>query len=671
LLGESDAETSADEIAWAFRKLVEEQAPLVCVFDDIQWGEETFLDLIEHLALFAGAPVLLLCLARPDLADRRPDWESTIRLAPLAEVEVAELIPASLESDVREKIARAAGGNPLFVTQMVAVAGETEGEVIVPPTLQAVLAARLDQLENTDRSVLERGAVEGEIFHRRAVQALSGSVELTPRLASLVRKELVRPDKAILLGDDAFRFRHLLIRDAAYEALPKATRADLHERFADWLEEQGQSLVELDEVLGHHLEQAAYYKAELGQSDPALVERAAERLAAAGRRALWRADERAAAPLLARALDLTRPLRFDVQLELDLADAQPSPQAAARIADAAAERALVLGDRAAEVVARVVAGENRLAFAPDAPIDELEAAAKAVLPLLEAGEDHAALARVWFALGEVASMRGRYEEWGRTREQQLRHSRLAGRGDPWRGLGGPLLYGPRPADEALRTLDDVYRDAPHPLVMVQRAELLAMLGRFDEVWSIAQEASEQLGEIGQLDGTDRLAEIAALAGDYEAAEHYLGLHCEGLEARGDRGHLSTYAPARGRVLCMLGRYEEAEPLAQTGRELGDKKDASTQMVWRQVQALVHAHRGEHAEAERLAREAVEIAETTDGLNYQGDACCDLADVLAAAGRTEAAADALEQALDRYERKKNLAMVAQVRRQLEELRAQVS
>ena len=134
-----------------------------------------------------------------------------------------------------------------------------------------------------------------------------------------------------------------------------------------------------------------------------------------------------------------------------------------------------------------------------------------------------------------------------------------------------------------------------------------------------------------------------------------------------RGLLSTYAPQLGRSLCALGRYDEAEPLAQLGRELGGEQDVATQMLWRQVQALVHAHRGEHAEAERLAREAVAIAERTDALNFQGDALCDLAEVLAAAGRSDEAAAALEQALERYERKKNLAMIAQVHRRLDALR----
>ncbi len=116
--------------------------------------------------------------------------------------------------------------------------------------------------------MLERGSVEGKVFHRGAVRRSRPTSPRSPtRLVALVRKELLRPDRTQLPGDDAYRFRHLLIRDAAYEALPKATRAELHERFADWLEEHGADLVELDEILGYHLEQAHRYRAELGPAD--------------------------------------------------------------------------------------------------------------------------------------------------------------------------------------------------------------------------------------------------------------------------------------------------------------------------------------------------------------------------------------------------------------------
>ena len=238
-----------------------------CVFDDIQWGEDAFLDLVEQAGLLCAGPVLLLCLARPELDDRRPSWPVALRLEPLGRGDVEQLLPASVPAGLRERIAHAAGGNPLFVTEMVAMAAGGGDEIAVPATLKALLAARLDQLESAERGVLERGAVEGEVFHRGAVQALGPSeAPVGPRLAALVRRELIRPDRPLLPGDDGFRFCHLLIRDAAYEALPKATRAELHERFARWLDQFGGELVERDELVGYHLQQAHRYLEELGAS---------------------------------------------------------------------------------------------------------------------------------------------------------------------------------------------------------------------------------------------------------------------------------------------------------------------------------------------------------------------------------------------------------------------
>jgi class 3 adenylate cyclase/tetratricopeptide (TPR) repeat protein len=678
LLGESEAGTSAEEIAWAVRKLLEEAAaerPLVCVFDDIQWGEETFLDLLEHVALLSGgAPIVVLCLARPELAERRPAWPVALRLEPLDEGEVDELLPTRLPTELRAKIARAAGGNPLFVHEMVAMAGEAEAEVAVPPTLQALLAARIDQLERAERGVLERGAVEGEVFHRGAVQALApDEPQVTPRLAALVRKELIRPERAQLPGEDGFRFRHLLIRDAAYDALPKATRAELHERFAAWLEERGPYLVELDEIVGYHLEQAALYRQELGQPDPVLAERAGERLALAGRRALWRWDLRAAAGLLERALDLLRARRVDVALELDLARAvaeSVGPRRAAEIADAAAGRARRAGDRGGEMLARVVAGSYRTLFIEDPAYDEVEALGRAVVPLLEQAGDHAGLVHVWDVLGMgVANVRWRYEEHAHAAEQALHHARLAGQ-PPSRlfALDMALVYGPRPADEALRALDAVLSDAAPPWPLLHRAWLLAMLCRFDEAWSVAREPSDRMHELtGSERGEPQLSEIATLAGDHEAAAGYLRTYCDRLQERGERSVLSTYAPRLGRSLCALGRHDEAEPLAKLGRDLGDEHDVATQAWWRQTQALVLGHRGQQAEAIALAREAVAITEDTDALSFQGYALSDLGDVLALAGRRDEATAALKQALERYERKRNLAMAAQVRPRLEALR----
>ena len=327
------------------------------VFDDIQWGEETFLDLIESTALLSrAAPLLLLCMARPELVERRPGWPGALRLGPLPPEQADALIGDAVSDGLRERITRAAGGNPLFIAEMLAMAAGNE-EVDVPPTLKALLAARLDQLDEAERRVLERGSVEGEVFHRGAVQALAPEeTQVTTRLAGLVRRELIRPDRAQVAGDDGYRFRHLLIRDAAYEALPKAVRADLHARFADWLDEHGDALVERDEIVGYHLEQAARYQAELGRPDAALAERAALRLAAAGRRAKDRVDSRAALALLTRAVELLRPLRFDLALELEAAWAndEVDVRAATEAADAVAERAGAAADRSGAEIARAL-----------------------------------------------------------------------------------------------------------------------------------------------------------------------------------------------------------------------------------------------------------------------------------------------------------------------------
>jgi len=194
LLGEADATAAAEELAWAFRKTLEHpgaQRPLAVIFDDVHAGEETFLDLVEHVALLSsGSPILLICMSRPELIERRAEWPVQLRLEPLPAEDVDSLIPARIGKGLREQIARAAGGNPLFVGEMLVMAddGDGSGEMVVPPTLQALLAARLDQLAPAERTVLECGAVEGEVFHRGAVQTLAtGEGAVTPRLAAVSR----------------------------------------------------------------------------------------------------------------------------------------------------------------------------------------------------------------------------------------------------------------------------------------------------------------------------------------------------------------------------------------------------------------------------------------------------------------------------------------------------
>ena len=665
LLGESDQGTSADQIAWAFRKLLVEQAPLVVVLDDIQWGEETFLDLVEAAALLTGdAPILLLCMARPELLERHPAWPGTLRLEPLSDDEADQLIREEVTGELHERIAHAAGGNPLFISEMLAMAREQE-DVEVPPTLKALLAVRLDQLDEPERRVLERGSIEGELFHRGGVQALAPEEpQVTARLTALVRRELVRPDRAQLAGDDGFRFRHLLIRDAAYDSLPKSVRAELHERFADWLVSHTE-LVELDEIVGYHLEQAVGYRRELGKPVEELAERAAERLAASGRRALWREDRRAARALFERALELTRPFRLDVLLEVDLAATLfiEDSRRAAEIVEAAAERAAAEGDATGEVFARAMFGYHRFNLNECTP-DELETLLLRALPLLEREADHAALVYVWevFAVS-VTNARQQWADSARASRRALEHARLAGQqrtGLFWIELA--LGLGPTPAAEALAQLDELLPATPWPFSLFTRAWLLAMLDRFDEAVPLARDSNERLRELdGRRIGEIRLAEIARMAGDHQAAAGHLQTLCAWLEEREQYGLLGTYVCLLGRELCALGRFDEAEALAHRGRELAadDNIDSG---LWRQVQARVLAHRGEHSEAERLAREAVARVEESDNLPWQGDAWCELAEVLEAAGRRDAAI-AWREAHDRYERKGIIPLARRVRERL--------
>jgi predicted ATPase len=246
--------------------------------------------------------------------------------------------------------------------------------------------------------VLERGAVEGKVFHRGAVEALTEDEREVPkRLMELVRKELVRPEKALLTGDDAFRFRHLLIRDAAYDALPKAERADLHERFALWLEEHGADLVELDEILGYHLEQSWLYRRELGQKpDERLAERASERLVAAGRRAILRGDYVGARALLERAAALVDDRVEAFQFELIDVNFNVSMDDALKRAQSLVERAEALGDEDALLSARVLEAQIRAWADPEGASARLEALAQELIRRAEAtGDDYALYVGYW------------------------------------------------------------------------------------------------------------------------------------------------------------------------------------------------------------------------------------------------------------------------------------
>jgi class 3 adenylate cyclase/tetratricopeptide (TPR) repeat protein len=691
LLGETEEPATADEIAWAFRRLLEESAPVVCVFDDLHWAEPTFLDLVDHVADWSrDAPILLTCIARPELLDRRPTWAggklnaTTVLLEPLSAEETDELIDrllgdAGLDEALRVRIREAAEGNPLFVEQMLAMVAESgNGEVVVPPTIQALLAARLDQLEPSERGVLERGAVEGKIFHRGGVEALAPDEPDVPtKLMALVRKELVRPDRTQLPGDDAFRFRHLLIRDAAYDGLPKSARAELHERFAAWLEAHGGDLIELDEILGYHLEQAHRYRVELGrggEETDELARRAAERLAAAGERALLREDVGAAVVLLEHACELMPIEGRPVELELALVRARSTSgdlAGALAAADELAARARQEGDRPRELRALVTRG--RVAHLAEAATAENERPlVEEALEVFQLVGDDAALAETWILAAEIELSALQWRAMAFAGDRALEHAKRAGDrvliADVQFGRFPPRLYGPFPVDETLALMEANPLETPHFHSM--RGQLEAMRGNFELARRLIADGRARAHELGQglLEaGISMQEEEVELLADNPEAAAAAGLKgVSELGELGERGWLSTVAGHAAEALYRLQRDEEAWQLTETADEAGAADDVITQMLILQVRAKILARRGEHAEAERLAREAVAWGEPTDSLEVKANSFRDLAIVLIAMGKPAEALEALVRARELYEEKGHTVGVATI----EELRAEL-
>jgi class 3 adenylate cyclase/tetratricopeptide (TPR) repeat protein len=691
LIGESMSPAQAAEIAWGFRKLLEQEAqeqPLVCLLDDLHWAEETLLDLVEHVAdLSRDAPLLLLCMARPELLERRPSWgggkwnATTVLLEPL-NAEETELLIAELggiDDELRGRILQVAEGNPLFLEEMLALIRDSGvTDVAVPPTIHALLAARLDQLDPSERSVLERGSVEGRIFHRGAVAALAdGDGSLDQRLVALVRKELVRPDRTQLVGDDAYRFRHLLIRDAAYDALPKATRADLHERFGRWIEQHGTDLVELDEILGYHFAQACLYRSELGLDvDDELRAEARRHLTDAASRAIIRDDFAGSLHLIGRALDLVPPGEVDVTLEIDLGIAiffSGKPEESYRSLVATAERAAAAGDRIGELAARLEGATFRIYSEPHGAGAELESLIAEASPELEAAADDFALYVLCFARMLLAHLRSHFDEELAAVEPMAHYAKRTGRPHLiyWAASSGGAarFFGSTSLADCIAWLDrrelEIGKDW-HDAHW--RSAALAMVGRFDEARRLQSEFHAGLEERGDIlnlgsnlsqDG----ANLELLAGDPAAAAVLAERGCRILEEAGERAWLSTGACRYAEALYALGRFDEAEEWAQKGSDMGSSDDTSTQVLASQVRAKVLARRGEYAEAERLAREAVTKADATDALVSQGDTRRDLAEVLELAGRRDEAAAALREALERYERKGALVPAERVRERL--------
>ncbi|HUJ92214.1 MAG TPA: adenylate/guanylate cyclase domain-containing protein, partial [Gaiellaceae bacterium] len=558
---------SPEETFWAVRRLLEALArdrPLLVRLDDIHWAEPTLLDLVEYIAGWSrGAPILLVCLARPELLDERPGWlhvpGTTMTVAPLSEDESEELLgglEAPLEPDARARIREAAEGNPLFVEQMAAMLAEDPGETSMPATIHALLTARLDRLDPLERRILERASVLGKEFARGGVLALSPEDDRAvagSALLALARRELIEPGRTPVPGDDGFRFRHALIRDAAYAGIPKQVRADLHERAGALIERQGDA----DELVGYHFEQAVRYREELGVADSftrTLAARAGALLGEAGRRAFAHEDMPAAMNLLERALrlsDPSDPSRLELERELSRALwwSGEVARADALLADLI-EAATAAGDSRQRWYGLVERASRRtVAVGGDAEVDALLGTAAEAIPVFESLGDEAGLARAWGRISIAHQLRLRYGAGEEAAARALAHARSAAErqeeGRAVDSLCTCLLYGPTPADEAIVRCEEMLEQARDSRIVeanvsISLAGLLAMVGRFDEARALAARAELTYDELGArlaLAGWTQVAgPLELLAGDPAAAERHLRHGYELLDGVGEQGY---------------------------------------------------------------------------------------------------------------------------------------
>ena len=636
--------TSPPETQLAFRRLLEERAaerPQVVVVDDLQWAEPVFIDLVEHIAdLSREAPIFLLCVARTELLDIRPDWgggklnATSILLEPLGDDECDALIgnllgDTQLEHDLRDRITTASAGNPLYVEEMLAMVREHggDGEIVVPPTIHALLQARIDSLDGDVRVVMERGSVEGEVFHRGAVAELSPALargEVESHLTTLVRKELIRSTSSTFPQDEGYRFRHLLIRDAAYESLPKATRAELHEQFADWLSTH--ELVEIDEIVGYHLEQAHRYRAELDPADPALATlagRASGRLRASGRSALARGDHAAGRMLLGRAMSIvpsTDSRRGTLAPELALAlweagELGPALQVLeSNVASDPVDRAFATV--VAYPVEALTMGPSNI---PDAA-PRLEEARR----VLEAAAHDEGLVVYWRCIAVMHWDAMNATETIRALERGLEHVR---RTDSY-SLTSDLVtwiraaygHGPTPVDEALRrsaALDELIGASSlgEADSAMQRARLIAMRGDLDEARELLRTARGAFLAAGMtLNAAISLYILGFVehrAGDVAAREEVLRANLAELQQLDAVSYAVTVTAFLAECLYEQGRYDEARALSDVVRHRTAPGDRVNFVYLDGIGGCLLARKGRAAEALPLAERAVELSDTTD------------------------------------------------------------
>ncbi len=718
VIGLTTTRFPVSEIFWGARRFLEAlgaRRPVVVCIEDVHNAETTFLDLIDHV-LDAAAPqsaVLIVASGRPSLLDKRPQWAGRARHAAISvpaldpdhtQHLVEVLLGGAVDPVVHARVVATSDGNPLFVSQLVSMlvdkgliqyadsrwtpTGDLDAAA-VPPTIQALLAARLDDLSREERTVMEPASVIGLAFAQAAIQELVPD-PLRPAVPQHLRtldvKQFLYHDAASSSEDEIYRFRNLMIKDATYGSLLKRARAQLHERFVVWAErvnrERGREQ-EFEEILGYHLEQAYRYRTELGPIDAegrAIAQRAVAKLGSAGRRAFARGDLPASASLLRRAIDLLAPddrawIETMIDLGEVLVEAGDFGEATA-ILDACIEAADALGDALLRARGRL----GRLGIALYAEemgggaIAQALEEATATIPLFEAADDDAGLARAWRLIGSIHSTTGRYGDAAEAAQRVVDHGRRAGdtrlAARAAAGYATLARAGEMPVPELLARcgplLEQVTGDRKaEAIILGVIAVAEAMQANFERARELSARAKAMLTELGpsviaaatSIEG----GRIELLAGDPVAAEALLREDADALEGFGERYFRSTVVGTLAHALVGQDRLADAEAAVALARDLTDEDDVESQLLWRTALAKIRARAGDQAAALELGEQAIALVLETDDIDVQGDAHADYAEVLTLLGRHDEAAAHYAAALELYRRKGNVTLAAAVER----------
>jgi tetratricopeptide (TPR) repeat protein len=712
VLGIAEGRSTPEETAWAIRRFLEilaTEQPVIAVWEDVHWAEPAMLDAIDHVADWArDAPILLLCTARPEFLDSRAAWgagkerASVLTLPPLDGDASTQLIAnllggGRLPADAADRVTDAGGGNPLFVEQMVSMliddglvvredggredAGWTPvgdlSSIAVPPSVAALLAARLERLSDQERRAIGSASVIGKVFYLGAVGELLPGIDRAnagPLVLSLVRKELVRQTRSTIPGEDAFEFRHILIRDAAYAALPKERRVEQHRRFADWcVRIAGERIEEQEEIVGYHLEQAFRNRESLGALDEearTLATEASARLESAGMRAFDRPDMTAAANLLRRAETLLPPddpgrVEILTSLACALFEIGRLDESRATVAEAEA-RATVVGDPVALERAKVVRWQLVRGVEEH---EQMRADASRAIPVFEAAGDQRGLVQVWNLLTSI--------EWGLGRggaqldavERALEHARggsaLYEEHEALLNLTAALVRGPTPVSEGIaraeRTIE-AYSGSREvdALICHALAHLRARLGEFDAAHVAMDTYRSFYRDTGQTLSYIRSAEVAfdvaMLAGEVEHACDLAEETWRSLAELGDRW--PYFAAFLGQGRYAVGRYSEAREAAAFAAEQGTDVEGSLGLG---VLAKVAARSGDAPTALETITEAVARVDRTDFLFDRGTVYTDRGETLRLLGREDEALPAFDEAIGLFDQKGDLVSAERVRR----------